>query len=85
MKKIFINELETEKRNELIKKNQKLLYLLCNDFMEMLSYKQEDASYNIMGKDWHKYIEYHDHYNSFFLNLKDYSAKIVELCYNVII
>lgn len=74
MKKIFINELDTEKRNELIKKNEKLLYLLCDDFREMMMYQQEDASYNTLGKDWHKYIEYHDHYDSFFLTLKDWRA-----------
>ena len=76
MKKIFINDLETEKRDELIKKNKKLLYLLCDDFKEMMMYQQEDASYNTLGKDWHKYIEYHDHYNSFFLTLTDWRAFI---------
>lgn len=74
MKKIFINDLETEKRNALIKKNKKLLYLLCDDFKEMMMYQQEDASYNIMGKDWHKYVEGHDHYDSFFLTLTDWRA-----------
>ena len=31
MKKIYINELETEKRNELIKNNSKLIQQLQND------------------------------------------------------
>lgn len=76
MKKIFLNEMETERRNELIKKNEKLLYLLRDDFMNMLSYQQEDVSYYAMGKDWHRYIESHDHYDSFFLTLKDWRTFI---------
>lgn len=83
MKKIFINDLETEKRNELIKKNKKLLYLLYDDFREMLSFQQEEASYLTMGKNWHNYIEYHDHYTSFFLTVKNWRDFIdnVDPCY----
>lgn len=72
MKKIFINDLETEKRNELIKKNKKLLYLLYDDFKDMLYFQQEEASYLSMGKNWHNYVEYHEHYTSFFLTIKNW-------------
>ena len=34
MKKIYINELETERRNELIKKNSKLIELLQRDLYD---------------------------------------------------
>lgn len=74
MKKIFINDLETEKRDELIKRNKKLLYLLYDGFRDMLYNQQEEASYDIMGKDWHKYVKANDHYDSFFLTLTDWRA-----------
>ena len=72
MKKIFINELEIERRNELIIKNEKLLNILCEDFMDMLGRQQEEAECCIMNKDALNAIEYHDHYNSFFYTLKDW-------------
>ena len=72
MKKIFINELEIEKRNELISKNEKLLNMLYEDFMDMLGRQQEEAECCIMNKDALNAIEYHDHYNSFFYTLKDW-------------
>lgn len=72
MKKIFINELETERRNNLIIKNEKLLNILCEDFIDMLGRQQEEAECCIMNKDALNAIEYHDHYNSFFYTLKDW-------------
>lgn len=72
MKKVFINELETERRNNLIIINEKLLNILCEDFMDMLRRQQEEAECCIMNKDALNAIEYHDHYNSFFYTLKDW-------------
>ena len=72
MKKIYINELETERRNELIIKNEKLLNILCEDIINMLGRQQEEAECCIMNKDALNSIEYHDHYNSFFYTLKDW-------------
>lgn len=76
MKKIFLNEMETERRNELIKNNKKLIERLQNDLYNTNMERQGiDAEY-ILGKNWHNYIEYHDNYNSFFLTVKDWRKLI---------
>lgn len=76
MKKIFINELETEKRNELIKKNQKLINKLQADLYENQMQQQYIESQNIMNDDAINSIEYHDNYSSFFYTLKDWKKFI---------
>ena len=72
MKKIFINELETEKRNELIKKNSKLIQQLQNYLYENNMDLQYIESEDIMNEEAFKAIEYHDNYSSFFYTLKDW-------------
>ena len=72
MKKIYINELETEKRNELIKKNSKLINILQHDLYENNMNLQYIESNNIISDETYKAIEYHDHYSSFFYTLKDW-------------
>lgn len=72
MKKIFINELETEKRNELIKKNSKLMQLLQNDLYENNMNLQYIESENIMNDEAINAIRYRDHYSSFFYTLEDW-------------
>ena len=72
MKKIFINELETEKRNKLIKNNSKLINILQNDLYDNNMELQYIESNYIMNEDALNAIEYHDHYNSFFYTLKDW-------------
>lgn len=42
MKKIFINELETEERNKLIKNNKKLIEILQSDLYECNMFMQEE-------------------------------------------
>lgn len=72
MKKIFINDLDTEKRNELIKKNDKLIKQLQEYLYEEQMFWQLDTTENCLGKDYHKYLEYHDHYSSFYFTIKDW-------------
>lgn len=72
MKKIFINELETERRNELIKNNSKLMNILQSDLYDNNMNLQYIEGRNIMNEDALNSIEYHDHYNSFFYTLKDW-------------
>ena len=72
MKKIFINELETEKRNELIKKNSKLIQQLQKYLYENNMDLQYIEGNNIMNEEAYKAIEYHDHYSSFFYTLNDW-------------
>lgn len=79
MKKLFINELEEEKRNEIIKKNQKLENRLLQDLYEYNMFLQEEEGREMFGKDSYKYIDIKDHYSSFYLVLKDWSKFIENL------
>lgn len=72
MKKIFINELETERRNNLIKNNSKLMQRLQDDLYDNNMNLQYIESNNIMSDEAFNAIEYHDHYSSFFYILKDW-------------
>lgn len=72
IKKIYITELETEKRNQLIKNNKKLIHMLQNDLYENNMQLQYIELQNMMNNEAIKAIEYHDHYNSFFYTLKDW-------------
>lgn len=72
MKKIYINELETERRNELIKKNSKLIELLQHDLYENNMELQYIEGNDIISDEAYKAIEYHNHYSSFFYTLKDW-------------
>lgn len=79
MKKIFINELETEKRNELIKKNSKLINKLQADLYDSNMEMQYIDSKNIMDDEALRSIEYHDNYSSFFYTLKDWRRFITNI------
>lgn len=72
MKKIFINDLDTEKRNDLIKKNEKLIDKLRADLYENNMDLQYIDNGNIMNNEAIKAITYHNHYSSFFYTLKDW-------------
>lgn len=79
MKKVFINELETEKRNELIKKNQKLVDKLQADLYESQMEMQYIDSKNIMNDEALRSIDYHDNYNSFFYTLNNWRKFIINI------
>jgi hypothetical protein len=79
MKKIFINELETEKRNELIKKNSKLINQLQEDLYERNMEMQYIDGMDIMNDKALGSIEYHDHYSSFFYTLRDWRKFITNI------
>lgn len=79
MKKLYLNEMETEKRNELIKKNQKLLNQLQEDLYESNMDMQYIDSKNIMNDEALRSIRYHDHYSSFFYTLEDWRKFIINI------
>lgn len=72
MKKIFINDLKTEKRNELIKNNSRLINMLQSDLYDNYMTLQYIESKNIMNEEATSAIRYHDHYSSFFYTLEDW-------------
>lgn len=80
MKKLYLTEMETEKRNELIKKkNNKLITQLQNDLYASQMDQQSDAFDCIINKEGEKAIQYHDSYNSFFYTLKDWRKFITNI------
>ena len=79
MKKLFLTDINTEKRNELIKKNQKLENKLLEDLYEYNMFNQEEEGRELLGKDQYKYIDIKDHYSSFFYTLKDWSKFIINI------
>lgn len=72
MKKVYINELETEERNKLIKNNIKLIGMLQSDLCECNMFAQEEEAREMFGADYHSYIDIKNHYSSFYLLLKDW-------------
>lgn len=79
MKKIFINDLDTEKRNDLIKKNTKLINMLKEDLYEVNLYMQQYDTELMLGKDYHQYLQYHDDYNSFYFTITNWRKFITNV------
>jgi len=79
MKKIFLKNMETEALKKLIANNEDFLDIfreqLQNDWGEM----QEEESSLMLGTKWTKWIDIKDHYNSFYLILKDWRMFIDNL------
>lgn len=82
MEKIYINDLDTEKRNNLIKKNEKLIDKLRADLYESNMDLQYINSKNIMNDEARKAIVYHNYYSSFFYTLKDWQKFYQNIDYN---
>lgn len=79
MKKVYLNEMDQEKRDKLIKKNSKLMNQLQSDLYEaQMDWQYYDAD-AIMNKEAQKAIEYHDNYSSFFYTLTDWRKFIVNI------
>ena len=75
MKK-YINELETEERDKIIKMNQKLIYQLLDNLYEYEMDRQYEEGQLLLGENSYKYIDIKDDYSSFFLVLKDWEKMI---------
>lgn len=83
MKKLYLTDMETEKRNYLIKLNTKLADRLQADLYESNMEMQYIDSKNIMNDEALRAIEYHNHYSSFFYTLIDWRKFItgIDPCY----
>lgn len=79
IKKVYLKDIENDRRDYLIKLNKKLIEMLQADLYEDQMFQQSEASADILGKDWHKWIQYNDHYSSFFLTLRDYRKFLINL------
>lgn len=78
MKK-YIKELNKDQLIELIGKNEKLYNKLAESLYEAQMYMQSEDAENMFGKDYHRWIEYRNNYNSFYFILKDWRKFIVNL------
>ena len=72
MKKIYINNLDTEKRNYIIKLNKKLLDQLQEDLYDVQMDQQLDCFECMLDKKGRDALEYHDHYSSFYYTIKNW-------------
>ena len=79
MKKLYLKDMENDRRDYLIKLNEKLINQLLNNLYEDQMFQQGEASDCMFGKDWHKWIDYRDHYQTFYLRLKDYRNFLINL------
>ena len=79
MKKQYLTEMENDRRDYLIKLNKKLIEMLQADLYEYNTNSQEEEGRELLGKNWHEYIETKDNYNSFYLILKNWSKFIDNL------
>lgn len=79
MKKIFINDLDQDRRDNLIKKNRLLIERLQNDLYEQQMFMQQEEGELMLGKEHYKYIDIKDDYSSFFLVLRNWSKFIENL------
>ncbi len=79
MKKLYLKDMDTDKKNYLIKLNKKLLNQLQMDLYESNMDMQYIDSKNIMNDDALKAIRYHDNYNSFFYTLEDWRKFIINI------
>lgn len=75
MKKYF-KDLNKEEIKLVLEKNEQLLDEVRQALYEVnMDCQSEDADL-ILGKNWHKYVEYRDNYSSFYLTLKDWTQFI---------
>lgn len=72
MKKIYINTLDTEKRNYIIKLNSKLIKKLQDRLYDVQMDQQLDCFECILDKTGRDALEYHDHYSSFYYTIKNW-------------
>ena len=72
MKKIYINTLDTEKRNYLIKLNKKLMNQLVEELYDVQMEQQRDMLDYALTEDAQRAINYHDDYSSFYYTLNNW-------------
>lgn len=72
MKKILINDLPKEKRNNIIKLNSKLIYKLIDDLYDVQMDQQRETLDLALDKEAQQAIDYHDNYSSFYYTLKNW-------------
>ena len=77
--KRYLKDLSAEELTKVFENNQKLREEIYSDVYEANMYMQEETGNELLSKEAMKCYDFHDHYNSFFLRLKDgYGYKLLE-------
>lgn len=70
MKK-YVKDMTKEELKEIFKNVESIRTTMWDWKFEENMHWQEEYTDIFFGKEWHKYINYHDYYSSFFLRIKD--------------
>lgn len=69
--KTYLKDMKEAEAWELVHNNSDYMAELYEEMAQDRGEQQSEEAGLILGSDWHKYIDYHDHYNSFYLRVKD--------------
>ena len=69
--KTYLKDMKAGEAWELVHNNSDYMAELYEDMAQDRGEQQSEEAGLILGSDWHKYIDYHDNYNSFYLRVKD--------------
>lgn len=79
MKKVYFKDLDTKTKIDIVLNNVQLDQKANEYFYEEQMFRQQEDGELMLGKDWYKYIEFHNNYNSFFLTLINWQKFIDNL------
>lgn len=79
MKKIYLKDLNEQELRQLCENNDAFMEQYYERVQEDNMFWQEEESNNMFGKEWHRYIDCHDNYSSFYLRLRDWYKFISNL------
>lgn len=71
MNKTYLKDMQEAEAWELVHNNSDYMAELYEDLAQVRGDQQSDEAGLILGSDWPRYIDYNDHYNSFYLRVKD--------------
>lgn len=69
--KQYLKDMEIEKQVDILFNNEDIRNVLAERYYEDLMWQQQEEGELMLGKDYHKYIDIEDNYNSFFFRLRD--------------
>lgn len=73
MKKIYIKDIKENRDilKQLYNANEELQQVIWQNYVELQGTLQQEFVEEYLGKEWYRYINYYDHYNTFYLRLEN--------------
>lgn len=71
MERKYLKEMTKEEVRQIVKGNERLRGEIYDRCYEGNMFIQSEQTELILGKEWHQYIDYHDHYQSFYLTVRN--------------